>query len=281
MDDYRKGTMKKFNRIVAYGCSVTSGFELADYQLMPNMSSLDVDDFKNKHGIEPWRNLLESKHSLKSIEDAEHKLSWPRWLSEKFNVDFINRAVPGSNSQSSIFFLEKDLNSKIITPNDLIIVGHTEPRRWFWIDDASRTRHCCHGGIPKDWKNQITNRLRWPSNIFYEEFAKYVFNDQHCLYQWYHDIKYLDMLSTVLGGNILQVYCYKTLKQELSEKNDDFFDMMKSANSFQSILDHDYSFDSLVDWNNKDQIHPFTHPKVEYHKVYADHIYNKIIEKNV
>jgi hypothetical protein len=57
--------------------------------------------------------------------------------------------------------------------------------------------------------------------------------------------------------------------------------MMKSANSFQSILDHDYSFDSLVDWNNKDQIHPFTHPKVEYHKVYADHIYNKIIEKNV
>lgn len=273
--------MKKFNRIIVYGCSITSGFELADYQLMPDISTKGIDNFKNKNGIESWRNLLEAKYSFATIQEAENNLSWPKWLAEKFNVDFINRAVPGSNSQSSIFFLEKDVDSHIVTANDLVIIGHTEPRRWFWIDDVGRTRHCCNGGIPKDWKNQITNRLRWPSNIFYKEFSKYVLNDNHCLYQWYHDIKYLDMLSKILKGNLLQVYCYKTLTQELSEQTDCFFDMMKSVNSFQSILDHTYSFDSLVDWNNQQQVHPFTHPRVEYHKVYADHIYNKIVEKNV
>lgn len=264
--------MKKINRLIAYGCSITSGMELADYNLMPSMSMSDIDNIKINHGIEYWKDILESKNSVEKINHEESRLAWPRWLSDRLNIDYINRANPGSNSQSFIFHLEKDLSSGFIKSDDLIIVGHSEYSRWFYIDNDSRPRHCCPGGSLKQ---------RWPSATFHDEFVTHVMNDYQLIYQWFHDIKYLEMLSKNIESSLLQVFCLGTFKSELNMRSESFFSMFDSTDSFDSILDHDYSFDSIVDWNNKKHLHPFTHPKVEFHKIFAEHVYKKILDRNV
>ena len=195
-----------FDRIFVYGCSITSGFELADYELMPSLTPAEIDEIKIKKGVEFWRDKIESEHSLKYISSRESNHSWAKHLADKFNVELVNRAYPGSNSESSVYFLEKDINREFIKPTDLIIVAHTENSRWFYLDADGKEHHCCPGGEPKDWNTQLSHRLRWPSKKFHNEYVLYVANEFNDMFRWFKDIKYLEMLSKEY--NILQTFVY-------------------------------------------------------------------------
>ncbi len=219
----------QFNRIIAYGCSITSGMELGDTL---------TDTQKEKLGMVSY---------LKQLTDEDHKHSWPKYIADHFNVEYINRAVPGGNSQSSVYFLEQDLNS-IITEHDLILIGHSEMTRWFWIDHDNKPNHGCMGG----------SDTRWPSKEFHKDFITYIGN-KHLEHQFLHDIKYLDLLSKLLNGRILQQFCYDTVQVP-----------------FDSILDPNYSFNNLVDWKDRNDIHYFGHPKEHFHKIFAEHLIEKI-----
>jgi len=246
--------MLKFNRLVAYGCSITSGFELADHTVS-NLSEFEINKIKKNKGIEYWVDFLETKITEKELRQKESELSWPTYIADYLNLNYLNRAVPGGNSQSTIYLLENDIENGTIRDDDLILIGHTEFSRWFWINENNEPYSGCIGGTLR----------RWPSKTFYREFIKYVANDNFFIWQWHHDIKYLDMLSDRLHGRILQVYCYKPLSQIIKEKNY-YFKNYK----FKSVLDHYFSFDLLVDWNNESHVHGFTHPKVEFHKKFAE-----------
>lgn len=219
----------QFNRIIAYGCSITSGMELGD-----NLS----DAQKEKLGIIPYVTQLTSE---------DHNHAWPKYIADYFQVDYINRAVPGGNSQSSIFFIEEDLEN-LITDQDLILVGHSEMTRWFWIDEHGNPQHGCMGG----------SDTRWPSKQFHKDFITYISHKQ-LKYQFIHDIKYLDLLSKSLNGRVLQQFCYDTLPV-----------------TFESMLDTSYSFNNLVDWKSRDDIHYFGHPKENFHRTFAEHLIEKI-----
>lgn len=265
--------MIKFNRIIAYGCSMTSGWELADHQLIPDMSSDDIDKFKRASSINEWCEFIDSVVPPSEKLAAEARLAWPNWIATHFNVEYVNRAVAGGNSQSAIYFIEQDIASGFINDNDLIIVGHTESCRWFWINDTGQHLHCLLTDDDNDPINSWPHTHRWPSYEFYKDFVMHVCNSHHLTYQWFHDIKYLDLLSSRLSGRLLQVYCYHTLPQEL-DKNPKFY----KAN-FGSVIDDHFSFNSIVDFSDHTQLHCYRHPKAKYHKEFATHIIEKLINR--
>jgi hypothetical protein len=270
-----------YNRIVAYGCSITSGFELADYELMPSLNFVEINKIKAK-GVEFWRDKIESKYSLEYIDSREHNHAWPQHLANKLNVDVVNRAYPGSNSESSIYFLEEDISRGFIKPTDLIIVAHTESSRWFYLDKECKKHHCCPGGLPKEWNSQLSHRLRWPSKSFHKDYVLHVSNDFNDMFRWFKDIKYLEMLSK--KHNILQVFAFTPFLTQLHNNINKFkeYNLLNAYNSvkeFNSILDNYFSFNDLVNWDDSSQLHTYTHPKEEYHIEYANYIYKKIKDR--
>jgi hypothetical protein len=248
----------EFDRIVSYGCSVTSGFELADTLIFADKSQQEIDRLKIKLGIEGYIKEIEKIIPPIQVSHLESTRSWIRFLAEKLNVDYVSRAVPGGCCQSSVYFLERDLSTGFIRDTDMIIVGHTEHSRWFWIDNNGQPRYPCIGG---------TND-RWPSSSFHKDFVAYVGNEHHLSYHWFNGIKYLDMLSTRLDNRIFQQFCL-----------DPVYTLTDKLRTFDSIIDHDYSFSNIVDWSNKEHIHVFQHPKIEFHEIFAEHIHKKLIEK--
>jgi hypothetical protein len=120
--------------------------------------------------------------------------------------------------------------------------------RWFWIDKRNRPKHGCINGTIK----------RWPSKIFQKDFIRHI-GDEFYSYVWYRDIKYIDMLS-MQYHNMFQTFCYDTPNENIY---------------YSSILDN-FSFSDIVDWEDKTQLHTFTHPKQKFHEIYADHIIKKL-----
>jgi len=243
-----------FNRIVAYGCSITSGFELAD-TILTGQTQEEIDKLKLK-GVEKYVEYLDSFGDRK---EAENSQSWVRWLADLKGVPYLNRAVEGANSTSSIYFLEQDIANGVITENDLVLIGHTEYSRWFWLSNDGIPMHGCVGG----------SETRWPSKNFHKDFITYVANDYNLIYQLYKDISYLERY------NVKQVFCYNTFNS-IKNKVIEELPMLGKVQNYKTILDQDFSFDSIVDWNDPNQLHFYTHPKVEYHKKFAECLSLKI-----
>jgi hypothetical protein len=247
-------------RLVVYGCSITSGFELADTIIFSDLTEKEIDNKKKKIDIIEYINWQKTKTSLDQIKELERNLAWPKYIADDLNIEYINKAFPGGDTDSSIFLLEKDINSKFILKTDIIIIAHTDIRRWFWIDNNGISHNGCLGGTDK----------RWPTARFHKDFDRYVANKYHLGYHWYKNIKYLDMLSKNLNGMLLQQYCYSKLDQEL---------LMDFQTDFTSLIDNQYSFKNILDLNDYANLHVFGHPKVNYHKTFASHLLNRIREK--
>lgn len=242
----------KFDRIVAYGCSITSGFELADDVVYPTIKDEDREKYKLKQGI---ANYFDAR--TQAVVQEEYNRSWVGQLATQLGVELVNRAIPGGGCQSSIYFLEVDLGSKFIKDTDLIIVGQTDYRRWFWINNYGEAQTPTIGGTD----------VRWPSANFHRDFITHVSSEDSLLYNWYQGIKYLDMLSDRLDGRLLQQYCYETAKDTF------YYEALKD---FDSFIDPDFSFNNIVDWDDTESIHCFGHPKLEAHTQFAEYIANKV-----
>ena len=243
-----------FDRIVAYGCSLTSGFELAD-TILTGKTQDEVDKIKRK-GVEKYVDYLDSFGNRKELENSQ---SWVRWLADIKGVTYLNRAVEGGNSSSSIYFLEQDIANGVIKDTDLVIVAHTEYSRWFWLNNKGKAMHGCVGG----------SETRWPSKNFHRDFITYVANDYNLVYQFYKDITYLENFK------VKQIFCYNTFNK-IKDRAGNILPMINNVNSYKTIVDQDFSFDNVVDWNNKSHLHLYTHPKVEYHKKFAECLSLKI-----
>ena len=99
-------------RLVVYGCSITSGFELADTIIFSDLTEKEIDNKKKKIDIIEYINWQKTKTSLDQIKELERNLAWPKYIADDLNIEYINKAFPGGDTDSSIFLLEKDINSK-------------------------------------------------------------------------------------------------------------------------------------------------------------------------
>jgi len=260
-----KNKLILFDRIVAYGCSFTAGGELADHLLMPGKTVDEVDKIKKKLGQEQFNYIPEVINNGSGRWSNHHgkTLSWASKLANKFNVPILNNSVGGSSMQSVIYLIEQDMTNNVINlESDLILVGITGPDRWMYFDNSGTWRRPGSQYISTDW----------PSKKFYKEFTLHMANDYNFFYNWYTSIKYIDMLSSHLGGRILQQPCltrYKDHEYDISKLT--IKSIIEKINIFDSIIDHDHSLWDMME--DKSDTHAWHHPKEIYHQRFADHLF--------
>lgn len=124
--------IKKYNRIISFGCSWTSGDELKDHEIL----DLDFEEcrrLKLNYGFKKFHNFRD-KNNLRygDLIDKNKTMnlnsSWTAKIAKKINLDFVNLAKGGTGIDEhflEIFrFLKNDYND-----NDLILLGLTNYTR--------------------------------------------------------------------------------------------------------------------------------------------------------
>jgi len=133
--------IKKYNRIVSFGCSWTAGDELKDHEIL----ELDFEEcrkLKLKYGFNEFHNLR-NKHNLRYSEliDKNRNLnlnaSWTAKIAEKINLDFINLANGGTGIDEHFLEIFRFLKNGY-KDSDLILLGLTQYTRIFkWPNHES------------------------------------------------------------------------------------------------------------------------------------------------
>jgi len=130
---------KLYKRVVGYGCSYTAGDEIADHLIL-NVSFEECKKLKKK-----FSNQVEFYNHYNIVHQHEMlwSNSWAAQLANLINLPYLNRANPGSSMGHIYFDIYKDYVNKLISKDDLILVGITSPLRiMYWHEDRSQFDSC-------------------------------------------------------------------------------------------------------------------------------------------
>lgn len=283
--------MIEFDRIVAYGCSMTCGDETMDHVFVDALTEYEVDKTKIDMGglyCPTWNAKYYTPQycSDKTLFDENGRwiwgeqlrrtkeVAWPRWLADKFNVPWVNRGLGGAGIEYAIYCYEEDLATGKIGDKDLVLFGLTTPHRWFWISED---------GLVK--KPLLSFNADWPSPKFHQEYVATVGNMYQSYWDYYWQIKYIDGLYCQTGGRVKSFYVsteHSNLLRWISDPafwHSDLCKIVQQINDFPSIMKLDYHFKSYEytkDWS-REEPHPlycgFGHPKISEHQVMAEELY--------
>jgi hypothetical protein len=264
-------SLQNIKRVVFYGCSFTVGAELADCDIFPELSKSEIDKLKLKERYSVYNRI-----TVKHRDSLDNQKSWSRWCADELNLPWVNRAENGSSMSQIIFSVERDLINGVIEDTDLIIVGITSPERICTFNQF--------GAQSLIFNNADT---RWSNESFRNDFLKEIASDDYILYNWFKDIKYLDMLSDRLQNRLFQQWVWATSAEifELHTDGVPFYNLSEYmtilANSsirFDSIIDNNYSFTKLNAWEPENR-EVFYHPKLELHQTFGKHVAQKFNEQ--
>lgn len=259
----------KYKRIVAYGCSFTAGDELGDATGL-GMPEDEVDALK-RSGL--------SRGQLYGSGTVEHrcaeigrKLSWPRWLSEKYSVPYSNRAMAGGSVQQMVFRIERDYRTGLINDDDLVLVGITSMFRWFQFN---------HSGKELTWVfgHPISNINNY-NNVLIQNYV----NDYNILWTYYLHLNYLEMLSKE-KPNIKLFHALTPFSRERSfliedENLESSFRETIDSFKFTCFLNFDHGLAEVYSHLPPEQVtHGYGHPKVKIQQEFANLLYAWIEEK--
>lgn len=151
--------MTKFKRLVAYGCSFTSGEEIIDETYIPGATKI-----KKVQGYEAWEKTLFEKYpemNKMAYIKLERSHAWPRHLADRIGIPWDNRAFPGISIYNMIYNIDRDLANGDILDTDLVILGITSPNRLIYIkpyggaDAASGSERSLHLGYLHFWPEDL------------------------------------------------------------------------------------------------------------------------------
>lgn len=256
----------KYNRIVAYGCSFTAGDELADAQVL-GIPENEIDELK-RSGL--TRKELYGRQRT-DINDVSKTLSWVRWLADRYNVAYSNRAVGGGSIQQMVFRLERDLRLGHINDDDLVLVGLTSMYRWFQFDRE---------GHELSWVFAYTK----DAHDLNDKLVEYYVNEYNIIWQYYMHMNYLEMLAEKYDNiKILHAISPFSEEKEFNIRNKkmkhDFKTFIDSF-KFKSLLNEKYGMGQLyTHLPKKEATHGWGHPKVKYQKEFANLLYSWIEAK--
>lgn len=283
--------MIQIDKIFAYGCSFTSGEELMDHVVIDKLSEQEVDRIKREYtnhrtgdfyakyftpeycSNPAWFVNPDPKHVAQKVREYQEQFAWPRWLSDKFNVPWVNRGLGGSSLAYSIHKLEEDLLSGNITDKSLVVIGAPAPNRQFWIDDSGEEHNIIYGHFNAQWWN-------WPNKKSYEEYVLQYANPKNMLCKYYQELKYLDLLSSRHNNRILWFtistswdalipwYGQGQIDGHISET------MINTAENFQSRLKTAQYFTT-----ESYPVCGFGHAKYDKHVELSETIYGELLER--
>ena len=86
------------------------------------------DSWTAGHGVESDSTYKEIANPPKFIEKLREQNSWPRWLSEKLGIPYVNMGYCGFGNEYILNEVEKA--KKFIEKDDIVIVVFTYPFRY-------------------------------------------------------------------------------------------------------------------------------------------------------
>lgn len=261
--------ISKIKRILFYGCSFTAGAELADQELLPNLPKTEIDKLKKEEKYHFY-----NRFDVDLREKLEKEKSWARWFADDVGLPYENRAKGGSSTSQIVFSIEEDLARNAIEDTDIIIVGTTSPERICKFTNFGA-------------ESIILNQNQWPAS-FEREFLMNIANDNYLLFNWYKEIKYLDLLSNRLGNRLYQQWVWATWDQNLDfvDNNGPFYKLdpymkkiLHPGIVFDSFINNNISFTSLNAWYPENQEvlhHPKLHIQQQFGKMIAESFKAKV-----
>lgn len=290
--------MIEFDRIVAYGCSMTCGDETLDHIFVDALTEYEVDKTKIDMGglfCPNWNATYYTPKycSDKTLFDQDGKwlwgeqmrrtkeVAWPRWLADKFGVPWINKSIGGAGIEYAIYRYEEDLATGQINDSDLVLFGLTTPHRWFWIDET---------GLPR--KPLLSFPADWPSPKFHSEYVASIGNTFQCYWDYYLQLRHIDSLYHRSNGRVRAFHvtnshdnAFRWFENMPNYQHTNLYKIASQVYDFESIMKLDYYFKSYEytrDWA-REEPHPlycgFGHPKISEHQVMAQNIYEYLINE--
>ncbi len=292
--------MTKFNykRIVSYGCSFTAGSEITDHDIIGiTEEELLLCARKNKyHGShELYEHYNVSAETKRQILQSNRSKAWPAYIAQHYNIPLLNRGRPGSSLSHATYSLLRDIHSNTILPTDLILVGITSPNRWFQFTSSGREFYGVfgHGWTFLDHPHATTNYRKELENNWY--------NGYNVIYNHYKEMQFLSNLSNTMNGQIKLCYAIrpnnsikhlaptkpsanfirKLFPSELSSDEEEvgdfkFIDFCNSLLSYENFLESETSLSDITGWKDTSRQYAFGHPRVEFHKEFADILIDRI-----
>lgn len=257
--------MNNINRIVAFGCSYTSGEELLYHKLG------DLDEYRKRTSSDPrmfFQKISKDKTAqkiLESIRTDQLKLAWPAKLAELLEVECVNFAEVGNSMDKILWQVEKKKLEQFFKPGDLILVGATNPdRNVFFKDHAPMSFQLpsLHWGIDNSLigVDEIGNLDVVVSKDIDKNLIHW-FNDDRIIWDYLKSLKVLRALNV----NIVNAMSYNTNIQ-VKKYNTELFNSM--TNEIQYLQNT-----SMDEFANKEDYHAWGHPTQIVHERFAESIY--------
>ena len=260
----------KYNRIIFYGCSHTQGAELWDHIAL-EISADDCDSEKMKKGVEKfYETVMPADHNERRKHEIE--LSYANLIAKYLDLEYVNRAEVGISMQHMVYCIERDLLQGEILETDIVFVGITCQGRWFYLNDDGDLK-----------RPMFSYGTHWPNEKIRKNFVNHFTSDNNLAYHWYNAIRHLNLLGNTEIKLFMQYVHWNATayaKWHTSNLSADVISMLNSMQNFDTILDHNYSFTNIIDWNDYSQIHGFMHPRQHKHTEFADHI-KYILEERI
>ena len=117
------------------------------------------DSWTAGHGVETDSTYKEIANPPTFIEKLREQNSWPRWLSEKLGIPYVNMGYCGYGNEYILSEVEKA--KKFIEKDDIVVVVFTYPFRYKKYSKLTRFQ------IFQMFENQLIGHKRFYFNGFY------------------------------------------------------------------------------------------------------------------
>jgi len=268
-------TLVEFEKIVAFGCSFTAGYETRDHIFL-NISESELDQMKRErnetNGYNFYYELDLNYDSWEKLCDYNKEGSYVKFLADKFSVSWENFAEPGSSLEFSIWKLEEYLSNNKHS-NDLIIVGITCPNRLLYLTDHGKNNKTSPSHL------QLNTKFNWPDDDFYNTYITTLGTGKNLAWKYYLQLKYLDMLNNKLGNRVLLVPMQTHPANWINMVDNTFFntrEIKELPSIFPDCMDNYVNM--LNNPTNNSKVHPFLHPRISVHQEFAENMYKILMD---
>ena len=252
------------NRIVAYGCSFTSGDELCDHIVLEN-----ADYFKKALGKDAYMQYF-FNNVPSSIRDnlpaRQRKASWVGSLAGNLNLEVDNRAIAGSSLLTILWNILRDLESGKITSTDFVIVGTTTLARSIYFDQTSE-KSVLHS-YPSSWPLHLKDNPTAINNIL--DFL----NPMYMHYNYYVTLSaILRLANTALNNRLVACQCAHKKYISVNEDTPEYYKTVIDTLKTDCTSTDTYIADKgLYDFQFYEVAHGFGHLPKKVHDMFSEYL---------
>lgn len=272
--------MKRIKRIIAFGCSYTSGEELL-YHQFGELDTYRIETAKNPmlfFNMVSRDPVLQEK--LEQIRVDQLNLAWPAILAKKFKTTCVNFAEVGNSLDKILWQIEQKRYEGFFQKGDLVLIGLTNPdRNLFFKKDRPMAFQLpslfwgTGSPIGVDYDGSIDTLV----DVETDKHFVHWFTEDRIAWDYYKSLRYIESLQKEI--NLYAVHAMMPFwiePKDLQEYNAQLFEYIESSlTTYRDIFAGDKCID---DFATDADYHAWGHPKASVHQKFADYLYEVLRE---